>query len=420
MPQHWKTYKLGDLIKIKHGYAFKGDFFTIIKNENVLLTPGNFQPSGGIKFNWEKQKFYEGEFPHDYILKENDLILALTDLTQSCDILGSPAIIKDSNYNYLHNQRLGLVNIISEEIDKIFLFYYFNHPNFRNRIIATKTGSTVSHTAPERIYECELSLPPLPEQRAIASILSALDDKIELNLQMNKTLEEMAMALYKHWFVDFGPFKDGKFVESELGMIPEGWEVKRFFDLFELLSGGTPKTTVDEYWNGDVCWVSAKDIGNGGIFIDSTEKQITQLGIEKSATKMLPADTVIVVARGSVGKFGMIATPMTMNQSCYGIFSKSTYSQPLVYLLTGSLISHFQSVAYGSVFDTITTSTFQNINVLLPDNESMELIRKQIEPLFDKIKENTLENSVLKEKRDSLLPKLISGEVAIKSEHHVE
>jgi len=105
MPNNWKTYKLGDLLKIKHGFAFKGEFFSDEKNDNVLLTPGNFNSYGGIKFNWDKQKFYKGEFPEDYILNEGDLIIALTDLTQSCSILGSTAIIKDNDYTYLHNQR---------------------------------------------------------------------------------------------------------------------------------------------------------------------------------------------------------------------------------------------------------------------------------------------------------------------------
>lgn len=413
--KNWIEHSLGELIRIKHGFAFKGKYFTQDITDSVLLTPGNFRVDGGIKFNWNKQKYYKGDYPQEYVLNEGDLILALTDLTQSCDILGAPAVIKDSKFKYLHNQRLGLVEINSDLLDKNYLFYYFNSHSYRETIKNSKTGSTVSHTAPERIYNCVIYLPPLPEQRAIASILSNLDDKIENNLAMNKTLEEMAMALYKHWFVDFGPFQDGKFVDSELGMIPEGWEVKNFLELVELLSGGTPKTKKQEYWGGNIPWVSAKDIGGeNSVYINETEKSVTKLGIDKSSTKMLPEDTVIVVARGSVGKFGMISKEMTMNQSCYGLYSKSYYSQPLIYLLTANLIAHFQSVAYGSVFDTITTSTFKNISILLPPKEVLNEIQLKIDPLFEKIKSNVVENQILKERRDALLPKLVSGEVRVK------
>ncbi len=305
--------------------------------------------------------------------------------------------------------------IISPKIESKFLYYSLISNSVKEQIEACVTGSTQKTISLKDIKLLSIKCPSRSEQKAIASILSALDDKIELNLQMNKTLEEMAMALYKHWFVDFGPFKDGKFVESELGMIPEGWEVKNFLDLFDLLSGGTPKTSVDEYWNGDIEWVSAKDIGNNGsIYINNTEKKITQLGVSKSATKLLPEDTIVIVARGSVGKYGMIAKPMTMNQSCYGVYSKSNYPQSITYLVIGSLIQHFLNVAYGSVFDTITTSTFQNIKILLPPNKIMEEIKEQIEPLFKKIKQNINENSILVNKRDTLLPKLISGEVRVK------
>tara|TARA_B100000508_G_scaffold55003_1_gene42592 strand:- start:11495 stop:12643 length:1149 start_codon:yes stop_codon:yes gene_type:complete len=292
-----------------------------------------------------------------------------------------------------------------------FIYYLLNTLDFRY----FNSGTSVPTLNRNHIHEVETHLPPLPEQRAIASILTNLDDKIENNLAMNKTLEEMATALYKHWFVDFGPFQDGKFVESELGMIPEGWEVKPFLELFDLLSGGTPKTKVEEYWGGEFPWVSAKDIGNeDSCYINETEKTVTQIGIDKSSTKILPEDTVIVVARGSVGKYGMISKEMTMNQSCYGLYSKSSYSQPLLYLLTSNLIAHFQSVAYGSVFDTITTSTFKNISILEPPTRVMDEIKLKIDPLFEKIKSNVEENQILKERRDALLPKLVSGEVRVK------
>lgn len=295
--------------------------------------------------------------------------------------------------------------------DEKFIYYLLKTLSLEDY----NTGTSVPTLNRNDVHRLEIHVPEYKEQKSISSILSTLDDKIVLNLQMNKTLEEMAMALYKHWLVDFGPFQNGKFVESELGMIPEGWEVKSILEIVDLLSGGTPKTIVQEYWNGDINWVSAKDIGNGGlIYINETEKTITQAGVNNSSTKILPEDTVILVARGSVGKYGMIAKPMAMNQSCYGLFTKGDFSQGLVYLMFSRLIEQFKRVAYGSVFDTITTSTFITTNVIIPPKEVVNNLKDLIDPIFIQLKQNTLENQTLTTLRDTLLPKLISGEVRVK------
>lgn len=224
----------------------------------------------------------------------------------------------------------------------------------------------------------------------------------------------MAMTLYKHWFVNFGPFQDGEFIDSELGKIPKGWEVKGILEIADLLSGGTPKTKINEYWNGDIQWVSAKDIGNGVIYINQTEKTITEKGVQNSSTKILPEETVILVARGSVGKYGMIAKPMAMNQSCYGLYTISDFSQGMVYLMFSNLIKKFQRMAYGSVFDTITTSTFKTTKVIFPAQEIVKNFNALIDPMFLSLKRNTIENQILTKLRDTLLPKLISGEIRIK------
>ena len=300
-------------------------------------------------------------------------------------------------------------------VDSEFVYYYFNSPRFRRMMLAISNGVAAFGVRGSDLAKLEIEVPPISDQKAIVTILGALDDKIELNLQMNKTLEEMAMTLYKHWFVDFGPFKDGKFVDSELGAIPEGWKVKSMLAEIDLLSGGTPKTKVESYWNGDVDWVSAKDIGEyGQAYITNTERNITELGVQKSAAKILPPDTVVVVARGSVGKYGITATPMAINQSCYGLYSKGNMSQAIVYLLVSNLISYFQSRAYGSVFDTITTSTFSATKIAVPPEHVLGGITPKIDELFELIKANSKEVNTLSSLRDLLLPKLISGEIRVK------
>ncbi|WP_198174919.1 restriction endonuclease subunit S [Spirosoma arboris] len=181
IPKGWEVHTFGDLFTLKHGYAFEGESFTQVKNEYLLLTPGNFHPDGGIKFVWRKQKYYTGFVPEAYVLATGSLIVAMTDLTQDCNILGSPAIIPDADFKFLHNQRLGLVELKNaQQLDIKFLYHTLNFKPYRKHMRATKTGTTVSHTSPKTIYSFVTSLPPLVEQHQIANILTTVDEKIQV------------------------------------------------------------------------------------------------------------------------------------------------------------------------------------------------------------------------------------------------
>jgi type I restriction enzyme S subunit len=406
MPNNWKTYKLEELVtKLGDGlhgtpkYTESGEYYFINGNN---LTDGKIE----IKKDTKKVT-YEEFLKHKKDLNDNTLFVSINGTIGNVGTYNGEKVILGKSACYFN---------IKDGVDKVFIKHIFSNKLSKEYLENNATGTTIQNVSLKTMREFPINLPPLPEQQSIAAILSAIDDKIENNLAINKTLEEMAMALYKYWFVDFGPFQNGEFVESELGLIPKGWEVKNFFDLFELLSGGTPKTSNNDYWNGSINWVSAKDIGtnNTGFYINKTEKKITELGVKKSPAKILPEDTVIVVARGSVGKYGMITKPMAINQSCYGIYSKSIFSQPLTYLLIQSLMNHFIQVSYGSVFDTITTTTFKGINVLLPSKNDLNELQDIIDNYFAQIKENIIENQTLIQLRDTLLPKLISGEVRLK------
>ena len=161
-------------------------------------------------------------------------------------------------------------------IDKVFLYYVFI--NIRRRLSNQANGSVFMNLKTDIVKDFVIKLPSLEDQRRIASILSSLDRKIELNNKINADLEEMAQAIFKNWFVDFEPFKDGKFVDSELGMIPEGWKVGRLTDVIKLMPGGTPKTSEPLYWdNGTIPFFSPKDVN--GVYCFATEKHITEAGL---------------------------------------------------------------------------------------------------------------------------------------------
>ena len=208
MRDEWPKKSLGELIEIKHGFAFKGEFFQEGVCKDVLLTPGNFAVGGGFKS--EKFKFYGGPVPNEYVLRQDDLIVTMTDLSKNADTLGYPAIVplSDKGFRFLHNQRLGKVIVKNNDfLDCGYLYYLMCSRTYRHEVLASATGTTVKHTAPERIKRFRFDLPPLGEQRQIANILGSLDDKIDLNRQMNETLEAMAQAIFKSWFVDFDPVR---------------------------------------------------------------------------------------------------------------------------------------------------------------------------------------------------------------------
>lgn len=239
MEDKWESVRLGKYFKIKHGWAFKGKFFAK-EGKYILLTPGNFNPDGGIKLKGDKEKYYAGDFPKEFLLKFGDFLVVMTDLTQDAPILGSAAFIKE-NDRFLHNQRLGKITDLNDtEMNRVFLYYLFSSSSVRNQIKATATGATVKHTAPDRIYNVEVNLPPLPTQHKIATILSAYDDLIENNTRRIKILEEMAAAIYRQWFVEFRfpGHERVEMLESELGLIPQGWEIVKTEQIVKRVQSG--------------------------------------------------------------------------------------------------------------------------------------------------------------------------------------
>lgn len=179
---------LGNYIKIKHGYAFKGDYISTEDNGIVLVTPGNFNIGGGFKE--QKCKFFTSDYPQEYVLKEDDLIVTMTDLSKAVDTLGYSALVPESEERiYLHNQRIGLVQILNDNIDKHFLYWFMRTPSYQKRIAATSTGSTVHHTSPDRIGEVEIDIPELEVQKRIANCMDVIDQKIRINEEINRNLQ---------------------------------------------------------------------------------------------------------------------------------------------------------------------------------------------------------------------------------------
>lgn len=315
--------------------------------------------------------------------------------------------------------------------DPRFAYYFLKALDFDRY----NSGSAQPSLNRNFIYPIPIRVPEPPEQRVIAAVLGALDDKIELNRRMNATLEAIARSLFQSWFVDFDPVRaklDGcapagldkttvalfpsSFQHSPLGHIPKGWETGSILRQADLLSGGTPKTDNPKYWNGDVRWASAKDVSQcGEAFLVSTERSITRRGVEGSSTKIIPELATVVVARGATtGRLTMFAHAMAMNQTCYGLRSKVGAPFAL-YCNACHFIERLVQGGHGSIFDTITTSTFEATDVLLAPREVLLAFDRQVTPLFQQLLANLHQSRTLAALRDTLLPKLLSGELRVDS-----
>ena len=344
----------------------------------------------------------------------------------------------DATISYEHvriNSGMVILRALQPALHPRYLYVLTQSQLFLSQVQALRTGSAQPQLPIRDIERITIPLPPLPEQRAIAHVLGTLDDKIELNRRMNETLEAMARVLFKSWFVDFDPVRakmEGRWhrgeslpglpaehydlfpdrlVDSELGEIPEGWEGGVINDAIEILSGGTPKTSVQEYWDGGIPWYTAKDAPSiSDIFILTTERSISQAGVENSSTKVLPAGTTVITARGTVGRLACLGTSMAMNQTCYGLRGASGYPDYFTYWNVRNTVSDLQARTHGTIFDTITRATFKIAETVLAPVSVARAFESVLGPLMDRILQNLNESSTLTTQRDALLPGLVSGE----------
>lgn len=299
----------------------------------------------------------------------------------------------------------------NNEVNSRFIAYLLSTAECKKWITGNAVGTTMLNLSKGILSNLPLLVPSHEDQRRIASILSSLDRKIELNNKINADLEEMAQAIFKNWFVDFEPFKDGKFVDSELGKIPEGWKVGRLTDIIKLMPGGTPKTSEPLYWdNGTIPFFSPKDVN--GVYCFATEKHITETGLNKCSSNLYPKDTIFITCRGTVGKVCLAACDMAMNQSNYAIRAIDGYSQYYVFFLVKSVVERLIKKSNGAVFSAITSKDFDE-EILIPSQKAVEDFTNVINGFFRRIFTIGTENSRLSLLRDTLLPRLMSGELEV-------
>lgn len=279
-----------------------------------------------------------------------------------------------------------------DEIYHKYLYYFFILESTKDFVRNIAVGATMPSINTRLLSEVPISYPSIEEQRSIGDVLSALDDRIETNRKINHHLMQVTQAIFKSWFLDFEP------------SIP-------FTEVVQVLGGGTPKTGTAEYWNGSIPFFTPKDARD--TYTLTTEKTLTKAGLSNCNSQLYPVNTVFVTARGTVGKLALAGCPMAMNQSCYALVGKKGYSQHYVYHLAQYVVENLKHKASGAVFDAIVTRDFESEVVPSVTVDEVRSFDEKVAPIYETILNNSNENMQLAELRDTILPRLMSGELSV-------
>lgn len=336
--------------------------------------------------------------------KENDLLITTR------GTIGIPYLYKRTDRFYFADGNLTWIKDFDSNLHSKFLYYWFQSYEGQKKIEALAKGTAQKAVPISGIKTLEIDLPPLNSQKRIADILSAYDDLIENNQKQIKLLEEAAQRLYKEWFVDlrFPGHENTKIVDG----VPEGWSIYPFSSKVDIMSGGTPKTSIPDYYNGKIPFYTPKD-NDGAFFAYKTQMNITEGGLKNCNSRLYPPKTVIITARGTVGKTTILAVPMAMNQSCYALKMKENDAPYYLFFALNNEIKALQTMANGGVFNTIIGKTFDSINIQIPKDPLIYGFEETVRPFMEQIKNKLQANSKIVEARDRLLPKLMSGEVEV-------
>ena len=443
MAGEWLETSLAAVMDVKHGFAFPGENIRDEPPGGILLTPGNFAIGGGFK--GDKYKYFDGVVPADYVLSEGDLIVTMTDLSKQADTLGYPALVpKASGLRFLHNQRLGKVLIKNRAVlDKGFLYYLLRTADYRHEVLASATGTTVKHTSPGRILAYKANIPPLAEQKAIAAVLGALDDKIELNRRMNATLETMARALFQSWFVDFDPVRaklDGRqpfgldpataalfpvsFDETELGQIPHGWQVKTIDELAERVAMGPfgSDIKVSTFVPEGIPVISGQHL-RSTLLYDSEFNFVSSEHADRLKRSNVHRGDVIFTHAGSIGQVAYI--PEASRYERYIVSQRQFYmrcKRALVspfyitsYFKTPEgqhrLLANTSSTGVPSISQPVTY--LRQLKMVVPPLDLLKIFDVTVGQIHLKMADNLHQSRSLASLRDTVLPKLLSGELRV-------
>ena len=377
----WKEVKLGDLVTIKYGKDHKS------LSDGVFPVFG----SGGLM---RKVDSYIYDKPSLLIPRKGTL----------------------NNIIYTEEKFWTVDTMFWTKVDELktsakFLYYYLKDFNFN----AFNVGSAVPSLTVPVLNDIDIKLPSTDKQSDIVGILSSLDAKIETNNKLNEKLEEMAQAIFKSWFVDFEPFKDKPFHETELGMIPEGWEVHAASDMYNINIGKTPPRKEPIWFSenqNDVKWISISDLGKSGTFILDSSEKLTKEAIKKHNIIVVPKNTILLSFKLTIGRVAICNSDMTTNEAIARFYLNDEFDMEYLYMY----LKNYNYELLGStssIATAVNSKIIKNMYILKPPFEVVKRFHSIVNPLFERIRRNIEENNRLASLRDTLLPRLMSGEIKV-------
>jgi type I restriction enzyme S subunit len=420
IPIDWKIKKLGCFGDFRNGVNFsREDFgrgYPVINVKNLF--------SGRYATTKNLAEIKEGTIKNInlYSLQKGDILFARSSVKASG--AGQVAMINDlpNNITLFSGFIIRFRNNSSKLLSDNFINYLLRSNIYRKYLTKIAIGTSIINLTQGTLSNIPVILPPLNEQNWIVNILTDLDSKIELNNQINKNLEEITQEIFKQWFIDFEfpdengePYKSsgGEMLDSEIGQIPKGWEIKKVGEILKTVLGGTPSRKKKIYWeNGKIPWVNSGKVNEYRIIEPS--EYITELGLRKSSTKLLPKRTTVIAITGAtLGKISLLEIDCCANQSIVGILENNIFKSEYIYFWMINIIDSLISWQTGGAQQHINKDNINKFGILAPSEKILLKYYKQTKPIFNKISNNCIESKNLQNLRDTLLPKLMSGEIRI-------
>lgn len=388
----WKEYKLGEFAEIQTGpfgsQLHASDYVSI-------GTPSIMPTNIGNRLNIVTDEIVyvndaDIERLKKYTVKEGDIVYSRRGDVEKC------AFITKKQSGWLCGTGCLRIRFTTEKVNSKFGAYYLSTPEIKSWIVNSAVGTTMPNLNSRILQDLPLVIPSIFEQLEISEILSSLDDKIDLLHRQNKTLEQLAETLFRQWFVEKA----------------EEMKTKKLGDVIKTTSGGTPSRSKMEYFNNGIfLWVKSKELA--GRFIFETEEMITEEALKNSSAKLLPANSILIAMYGAtVGEFAILAKEATCNQAICALIPNEHYPYTYLFLLTKTSKENLLNLAVGSAQQNISQLLIKEIDVSA-DRDMVKVFHKETEPMFQKIKSNTTQIRTLTQLRDTLLPKLMSGEVRL-------
>jgi type I restriction enzyme S subunit len=401
-------WKLKDLtVDGKGSYGIGAPAVPYQEDKLTYLRITDINDDGSLNFS--DLKSVDAEDAEKYILKENDIVFARTG-----NSTGRSYFYEKQHGTFVYAGFLIKFSLDPNKVNPRILKYYTHSKPYFDWVNSFDTGATRGNINAKTYGDMEIELPSRKVQDKLVSILSSLDRKIELNNKINADLEEMAQAIFKNWFVDFEPFKDGKFVDSELGMIPEGWKVGRLDEISDVVGGSTPSKAKPEYYTQKgIAWLTPKDLSNHpAVYSSRGEIDITEEGYNSTSTKLMPKGTVLFTSRAPIGYISIAQNDICTNQGFKSLVPKKA-GTCFLYCFLKYVTPEIENKSTGSTFKEASGSLMKSLQVLMPEQKVFEDFETIVSPLFARIEFLEKESSRLSLLRDTLLPRLMSGELEV-------